>query len=70
MKKNGDELIGVIKHIYMEISQGNSLCCYLYHKQAKIHFFLLQNWRLGGQNRSCLGVGGAPEDGRDGQERG
>jgi hypothetical protein len=24
----------------MEISQGNSLCSYLYQKQAKCHFFL------------------------------
>jgi hypothetical protein len=40
MKKNrGDEPIGVIIHIYMEISQGNSLCSYLYLKQAKMSFF-------------------------------
>jgi hypothetical protein len=40
----------------MEILQGNSLCSYL--KQTKFHFFLLQNQRTGGQNRSYLGMGG------------
>jgi hypothetical protein len=33
MKKiRGDKPIGVIIHIYMELSQGNSLCSYLYLK--------------------------------------
>jgi hypothetical protein len=60
MKKNrGDEPIWVIIHIYMEISQGNSLCSYLYLKQAKnVIFFLLQNWRTRGQNKSCPRIGG------------
>jgi hypothetical protein len=40
-------------HVYMEMSQGNSLYSYL--KQAKIPFVSLQKWR-GGHNRSCLGV--------------
>jgi hypothetical protein len=41
MKKiSGDKPIGVIIHIYMEISQGNSLCSYLYLKQAKMSCFL------------------------------
>jgi hypothetical protein len=31
-------LIRVIIHIFMEISQGNSLCSYLYFKQAKMSF--------------------------------
>jgi hypothetical protein len=59
MKKiRGDKPIGVTIYLYMKISQGNSLCNYLYFKQAKIscfsfHFFLLQNWRTGGWNRSC-----------------
>jgi hypothetical protein len=40
MKKiRGDKPIGVTIHIYMEISQGNSLCSYLYLKQAKISWF-------------------------------
>jgi hypothetical protein len=39
MKKNRDEPIGVIMHIYMEIPQGSSLCSYLYLKQAKMSFF-------------------------------
>jgi hypothetical protein len=41
MKKiREDETIWVIVHIYMKISQGNSLCSYLYLKQAKISCFL------------------------------
>jgi hypothetical protein len=59
MKKNkGNEHIGAIIQTHMEISQGNSLYSYLYLKQAKmsfLFFFLLQNQRTGGQNRSCLG---------------
>jgi hypothetical protein len=40
MKKiKGDKPVGVIIHIYIEISQGNSLCSYLYLKQAKISWF-------------------------------
>jgi hypothetical protein len=40
MKKiRGDRPIGVIIHIYMEISQGNSLCSYLYLKKAKMSCF-------------------------------
>jgi chloramphenicol O-acetyltransferase len=40
MKKNrGEEPIGSIIHIYIEISQGDSLCSYLYLKQAKMSFF-------------------------------
>jgi hypothetical protein len=35
-----DEPILVIMHIYMGISQENSLCSYLYLKQAKMSFFL------------------------------
>jgi hypothetical protein len=42
MKKiRGDEPIGVIIHIHMEISQGNSLCCHFYLKPAIMPFFLL-----------------------------
>jgi hypothetical protein len=40
MKKiRGDEPFGVIIHIYIEISQVNSLCSYLYHKNAKMSCF-------------------------------
>jgi hypothetical protein len=47
MKKvRGDKPIGVLIPIYKEISQGNTLCGYLYLKQ-KCHFFLLQNWKGG-----------------------
>jgi hypothetical protein len=60
MKKiRGDKPSGVIIHTYMKISQGNSMCTYLYLK-LKCHtfiFFLLQNQRTGGWNRSCLGWG-------------
>jgi hypothetical protein len=38
--------------MYMEMSQGNSLCNYL---KQKSHFFLLKNWRTGRQKRSFLG---------------
>jgi hypothetical protein len=63
MEKNrGDEPIQVIIHMYMEISHGN--CLYSYLKQTKINFFLLQNWRTGGQDRSCLGAGITPVEGR------
>jgi hypothetical protein len=42
MKKiRGDKLFGVIVHIYVEISQGNSLCSYIYLKQAKMSCFFL-----------------------------
>jgi hypothetical protein len=65
MKKNrGDNPIVVIIHTYMEISQGNSLCRYLYVKEAKMScfsfyllFFLLKNWKKEGQNRFFQGKG-------------
>jgi hypothetical protein len=61
-------------HILMEITQGNSLCSYLYLKQAKMSFFFLfsstksENKKV---NRSC-GAGGrmVPVGGRVGGERG
>jgi hypothetical protein len=37
----GNEPIGVATHIWLEISQGNSLCSYLYLKQAKTSCFSL-----------------------------
>jgi hypothetical protein len=44
MKKNrGDEPIGAIIHIYMELSQGKHLCVYLYLKQQKYNFFLFSS---------------------------
>jgi hypothetical protein len=40
MKKiREDEPTGVITHLYMEIPQGNSLCSYLYLKQANMSCF-------------------------------
>jgi hypothetical protein len=54
-KNRGDESIHIIIHIYMEMSQGNSLCSYL--KQAKMSFFFF--YKIGGQ-----------EDGTDPARRG
>jgi hypothetical protein len=40
VKRTGrDELVGVVIHICMEISHGNSLCSYLYLKLAKSSCF-------------------------------
>jgi hypothetical protein len=36
----GDEPIGVVIHVCVETSQGNSLCSYLYLKLVKMSFFL------------------------------
>jgi hypothetical protein len=63
----GDEPIGVVIYVIMEISQGNSPCSYLYLKLVKTSwfsflsfiFFLLQNQRKGGRNRSHPGEGDA-----------
>jgi hypothetical protein len=55
-KNRGSEPNQALIHIYMEVSQGNSLCSYL--KQEKMSFFScifytkLENWR---ENKSCLG---------------
>jgi hypothetical protein len=55
MKKNrGDEPIGVIIHTYMEIAQGNSLCSYLYLRQAKMscvsfYLFSFSFYKIGEQ---------------------
>jgi hypothetical protein len=42
----GDEPTGVIVHIYMELSQGNSLGSYLYLKQAKMSFFFFLLYKI------------------------
>jgi hypothetical protein len=34
-----DEPIGVVIHIYIETTQGNSLCSYLYLKLSKTSYF-------------------------------
>jgi hypothetical protein len=39
MNKNRTEPIGVIMHLYMEMSQGNSLCNYLKPAKMSIFFF-------------------------------
>jgi hypothetical protein len=65
VKRTGrDELVGVVIHICMEITQGKSLCSYLYLKLAKMtcfmflsfFFFLLQNQRIGGRTGFSRGV--------------
>jgi hypothetical protein len=46
----------------MEISQGISLCSYLYLKQAKMSFFSftkLQNWRIECRRGSAAGWEGS-----------
>jgi hypothetical protein len=40
MKKIRDKSVGVTIHLYMEISQGNFLCSYLYQNKQKCHVFL------------------------------
>jgi hypothetical protein len=58
-KNRGEEPIGDIIHVYMEMSQGNSLCSCLKEAQkiSFFFFFLLQNWRTEGKTRPCLGIG-------------
>jgi hypothetical protein len=42
----------------MEASKGKFLCSYLKKfKMLLFSSFLIQNWRKGGQKRSCLGGG-------------
>jgi hypothetical protein len=63
--------------MYIEISQGDSLCSYLYHKKAKMSlfkffisfFFVPQNWRIEGKNRSCGGGEGYQWEGSGSRER-
>jgi hypothetical protein len=38
-RTGGDEAIGILTHICMEITQEISLCCYLYLKLAKTPCF-------------------------------
>jgi hypothetical protein len=50
MKKiRGDKSVGVIIHIHMEISKGNSLCSCLYLKQTKISCFSFFFYKIGEQ---------------------
>jgi hypothetical protein len=59
MKKHrGDEPTVVIVHIYMEISQGNSLCSYSYLKQAKMSFFSFIFYKIREQEGGVVPVGG------------
>jgi hypothetical protein len=69
MKKiRGDKPIGVIIHTHMEISQGNSLCKYLYFKQAKMscfsfYFFSFFSYKIRkqeGRTSPIQGAGLAP----------
>jgi hypothetical protein len=75
VKKSGrDELIGVVIHIYMETTQGISLCSYLYLKLAKCHVSVILTfffYKIGEQegrtgSRSAgdggVGIGGRGEE--------
>jgi hypothetical protein len=57
-KIRGDKPIRVIRHIIMEISQGNSLCSYLYLKQAKMSFFSFFFCKIGKQKGRAGPLGG------------
>jgi hypothetical protein len=48
-RTRGNEPVGVIINIYMEISQGNSPCNFLYLKQAKMSFFSFFFYKIGVQ---------------------
>jgi hypothetical protein len=70
----GDEPNGTVIHIYMETSQRNPLCSYLYLKLAKIScfsFYLFSSAKSeqeGGKG-PVQGGGLAPVGGRGGGER-
>jgi hypothetical protein len=73
VKRTGKcESVEDVIYIRMGTTQGISLCSYLYLKLAKYHVsllsfmcFLLQNRRIGGQNRFWMGkVLGKVEGGR------
>jgi hypothetical protein len=76
MKKiRGDEPIGVLIHIYLEISQGNPcVAIFISNKQYMLLFLsflfiILQNWRTRGLCRSCPGWGLVQVCGGGGWER-
>jgi hypothetical protein len=56
----GDKPSEVIIHSYMEISQGNSLCSYLYLKLKCFLFFFLWHQTTGGWNNPAQGWGLEP----------
>jgi hypothetical protein len=73
MKKNwSNKPVGVIIHIYVEVSQGNSLCIYHYLKQAKVlcfsfnllSFFLYRIIEQEGRTIPAQGGGLTPEGGQ------
>jgi hypothetical protein len=73
MKKNrGNNPIEVIIHIYMEISQGNSLSSYLYNKQAKMLFFSFVFYKIGEQEGGTRAAQGSwyQWEGKGSRERG
>jgi hypothetical protein len=57
-KNRGDEPIGVIIHIHMEMSQENSL--YSYFKQTKLSFFFF--YKIREQEVCGVGTSGKGED--------
>jgi hypothetical protein len=72
----GEETAGAVIHICMEISQGNSLCSYLYLKLAKMSYFAIYLLSFffykirGVQNRFCQGWGWHQWRGGGGRDKG
>jgi hypothetical protein len=70
VKRTGrDEQIGVVTHIYMEATKGNSLCSYLYLKLAKtpcFSYYLLCFffYKIGEQEGRTSSAWGADTSGR------
>jgi hypothetical protein len=73
MRSGKDEPVGVVIHMWMEITQGNS-CMAIFSQTTKsilflsFLFFLLQNRITEGQNKFCGGRGWAQVGG--GRRRG
>jgi hypothetical protein len=67
-KIRGDKLVGVIIHIYMEISQGNSLCSYPYLKLKcqvfSFYLFFFIFYKIREQKGGTSPEGGAGINGR------
>jgi hypothetical protein len=60
-KSRGDKPIGVTIHIYMEISEGNTLYTYLYLKHIKMSFFFFSSfffYKIREQEVEKVGGGG------------
>jgi hypothetical protein len=70
MKKNReDESIWVLIHIYIEMSQGKSLCSYLITNNQKCHFFLLSSIKSNRREEQVLPDRGIGTSGRERSQR-